>query len=122
MAITPTLINGFELYPSDVDYDLTWVGGSPRESLSGVVRRKRIGQGGRLVLKFESIGADEYATILVIWNQAGQGAVTIVDAAEGINDAFVLTNDSLGFRRVPGTSGANALWSGTLTFMKQRAS
>lgn len=122
MSITPTIINGYELYPAEVSYDLTWVGGPPRESLSGVVRRKRIGQGGNIVLRFESISADEYAYILVIWAQAGQGAVTIVDSAEGINDSFIITNDTLGFKRAPGTSGATALWSGTLSFKKQKAS
>lgn len=121
MPITPTIVNGYELYPAEVTYDPTWVGGPPRESLSGVVRRKRIAQGANLVLRFESLSADEYAYILVIWAQAGQ-AITVVDAAEGINDSFILTNDTLGFKRAPGTSGATALWSGTLSFKKQKAS
>lgn len=121
MPITPTLINGYELWPESVEYDPTWIGGPPRPSLSGTMRRKRIGTGANLAITFNSIGPNEYALIKVLWAQASQ-VFTIVDAAEGINDTFVMVNDTLGFKRVPNTWGSTALWSGVLRFVKQKAS
>lgn len=113
MAVNPTTIAGWDTYPASVQVRPMSIGGGIRRALDGTAYRKSVAEKLRLVLRFDAISAEEYGTIRAIWTAGRLGSVAITNTDFNVSGTFIAADTELAFDPL---DGAQAVWSGSLTF------